>query len=107
MFRALGARLTLDWKGVESAMLAGAAAQVAWRWAASGLGVPDTWTAGEVIEGPFSLRTVVASDGARELHRTVVLRPDEWDPSLLWRTTVDIVQRGEVVDVGVCVEQDM
>ncbi|TMB91602.1 MAG: hypothetical protein E6J45_05200 [Chloroflexi bacterium] len=89
-------------------MLAGAAAQVAWRWAASGLAsAPDTWTAGEVIEGPFSLRTVVADDGARELHRTVVLRPDEWDPSLLWRTTVDIVQRGEVVDVGVCVEQDM
>ena len=89
-------------------MLADAAAQVAWRWAASALvNAPNTWTAGEFTEGTFSLRTIVASDGARELHRTVVLRPDEWDPSLLWRTTVDVVQRGEAVDVGVGVEQDM
>ena len=37
MFRALGARLTLDHKGVAGAALFEAAAQRTWQWATSGL----------------------------------------------------------------------
>src|SRR5205809_1527112 len=108
MFRALGARVTLDWTGVESTALAEAAAQVAWRWATIDLTARSAaWTEGDVNEGAITLRTIHASDGARALFRTVLHRPDAWDPSLLWRTTIDVVHRGDVVEVGICVEQDM
>jgi hypothetical protein len=108
MFRALGARVTLDWKDVESTALAEAAAQVAWKWATLDMAAPAAaWSEGELTEGTINLRTIHASDSARELFRTVLHRPDAWDPSLLWRTTVDVVRRGDVVEAGLCVEQDM
>src|SRR5207237_4274268 len=108
MFRALGARVTLDWKGVDAVMLADAAAQIAWRWATTGIAsAPPDWSEAEINDGAQSVRAIRAADSARELIRTVLHRPDEWDPSLLWRTTVDVLRRGDIVEVGVCVEQDM
>jgi hypothetical protein len=41
------------------------------------------------------------------LCRVTLQRADEWDPSLLWLTTIDAVRTGDSVDVGVSVEQDM
>jgi len=42
-----------------------------------------------------------------ELYRTVVHRPDEWEPSTLWRTTVDVVHSPHTIEVGVVAEQDL
>jgi hypothetical protein len=121
MFRALGARLTLDHKGVAGAALFEAAAQRMWMWASDGLKTADEYatvsdglkTAANLFaEGEFyeNGRTVTAlrcdSDN-RSLCRVTLQRPDEWDPSILWLTTVDAVRTGDVVDVGVSVEQDL
>ena len=43
MFRALGARLTLDHKGVAGAALFEAAAQRMWMWASDGLKTADEY----------------------------------------------------------------
>jgi hypothetical protein len=121
MFRALGARLTLDYKGVAGVALLEAAAQRMWSWASDGLKTAAEYTtsseglktaASLFAEGEFhhNGRTVTAlrcdSDN-RSLCRVTLQRPDEWDPSILWLTTVDAVRTGDAVDVGVAVEQEM
>jgi hypothetical protein len=121
MFRALGARLTLDHKGVAGAALFEAAAQRMWMWASDGLKTADEYAAVSdglktaphlFVEGEFheNGRTITAlrcdSDN-RSLCRVTLQRPDEWDPSILWLTTVDAVRTGDAVDVGVSVEQDL
>ncbi|MGA7988169.1 MAG: hypothetical protein WCB51_07205 [Candidatus Dormiibacterota bacterium] len=45
--------------------------------------------------------------GDRELCRIAVHRPDAWDPSTLWLTTVDMVRTGDSVEIGISVEQDL
>lgn len=121
MFRALGARLTLDHKGVAGAALFEAAAQRMWMWASDGLKTADEYatvsdglkTAPNLFaEGEFRANgrtvTVLRCDSDnRSLCRVTLQRPDEWDPSILWLTTVDAVRTGDVVDVGVSVEQDL
>jgi hypothetical protein len=108
MFRALGARLTLEYKGVAGAALFEAAAQRTWHWATSGLKTAtDLLTEGEVQEDALTVRVVRCDSGGRSLCRVTVYRPDEWDPSILWLTTVDVVRTGDTVEVGVCVEQDL
>jgi hypothetical protein len=108
MFRALGARLTLDSKGVAGAALFEAAAQRTWLWGTSGLKTATQWFAeGELLEGALSVNAVRCDSGNRALCRIAAHRPDAWDPSTLWRTTVDIVRTGDAVEVGIAVEQDM
>jgi hypothetical protein len=108
MFRALGARLTLDSKGVAGAALFEAAAQRMWLWATSGLKTAtDLLTEGELLENDVEVNVVRCDVDNRSLCRVVVQRPDEWDPSLLWLTTVDAVRAGDTVDIGVSVEQDL
>src|ERR1022692_1514110 len=108
MFRALGARLTLDHKGVAGAALFEAAAQRMWDRATSGLKTAtDLLTEGDLLENDVEVHVIRCDGGNRSLCRVTVQRADEWDPSLLWLTTVDAVRTGELVDVGVCVEQDL
>ena len=108
MFRALGARLTLDHKGVAGVALFEAAAQRMWLWATSGLKTAaDHVREGELQEGDLHVTVLRCDSGNRSLCRVVVQRPDEWDQSILWVTTVDAVRTGGAVEVGVSVEQDM
>jgi hypothetical protein len=121
MFRALGARLTLDHKGVAGVALFEAAAQRMWGWANTGLK-----TAGELDGASEGLKTATQpfTEGAfhdngrtvtvlrcdsesRSLCRVTLQLADEWDPSILWLTTADAVRTGDSVDVGISVEQDM
>ena len=108
MFRALGARLTLDHKGVAGVALFEAAAQRMWLWATSGLKTAaDHVREGELQEGDLHVTVVRCDSGNRSLCRVVVQRPDEWDRSILWITIVDAVRTDDTVAVGVAVEQDM
>jgi hypothetical protein len=108
MFRALGARLTLEAKGVAGVALFEAAAQRTWLWGTSGLKTAtELFSEGEVQEGSLSVNAVRYDSGNRALCRIAVHRPDSWDPSTLWRTTVDLVRTDESVEVGVAVEQDL
>jgi hypothetical protein len=108
MFRALGARLTLDSKGVAGAGLFEAAAQRTWLWGTSGLKTAtELFAEGELNEDGLSINAVRCDAGTRELCRIAVHRPDGWDPATLWLTTVDIVRTGDVVEIGISVEQDM
>ncbi len=108
MFRALGARLTLDSKGVAGAALFEAAAQRMWLWATGGLKTAtDLSTEGELREDGVDVNVLRCEADNRSLCRVVLQRPDEWDPSLLWLTTVDAVRTGDTVDIGVSVEQDL
>ena len=108
MFRALGARLTLDHKGVAGVALFEAAAQRMWLWATSGLKTAAPHLIeGELQEDDVHVTVLRCDSGNRSLCRVVVQRPDEWDQSVLWLTTVDAVRTGDTVEVGVSVEQDM
>jgi len=108
MFRALGARLTLEAKGVAGVALFEAAAQRTWLWGTSGLKTAtELFSEGEVQEGSLSVNAMRYDSGNRALCRIAVHRPDSWDPSTLWRTTVDLVRTDESVEVGVAVEQDL
>jgi hypothetical protein len=121
MFRALGARLTLDHKGVAGAALFEAAAQRMWMWASDGLktadeyatvsdglkSAPNLFAEGEFHENGRTVTALRCDSDNRSLCRVTLQRPDEWDPSILWLTTVDAVRTGDVVDVGVSVEQDL
>src|SRR5271169_6517391 len=108
MFRALGARLTLDYKGVAGAALFEAAAQRMWVWANTGLKTAtDLFAEGEFHENGLEVSVLRCDSGNRSLCRVSVQRSDEWDPSLLWLTTIDAVRTGDSVDVGVSVEQDL
>jgi hypothetical protein len=92
-----------------------------WMWASDGLKTADEYmTSSEGLktarssfaEGEFheNGRTITAlrcDSDSRFLCRVMVEWPDEWDPSILWLTTVDAVRTGDAVDVGVSVEQDM
>ncbi|MHB8489019.1 MAG: hypothetical protein ACYDC4_07540 [Candidatus Dormibacteria bacterium] len=64
-------------------------------------------TEGEVQEDGLKVTVVRCDSDSRSLCRVIVHRPDEWDPSLLWLTTVDAVRTGDTVEIGVSVEQDM
>ena len=108
MFRALGARLTLDHKGVSGVAVFEAAAQRSWLWGTTGLKTAtDLFAEGEVQEGGISVNALRCDAGNRSLCRITVHRPDTWDPSTLWLTTVDIVRTDDSVEIGVAVEQDM
>ena len=107
MFRALGARLGIDWRGLDSAGVTAGVVAAIWEWAAAGLDAPRTWTEGELTDGRSHVGALHAVGSTRELYRTVVHRPDEWEPSTLWRTTVDVVQSPQKIELGVVVEQDL
>ena len=78
-----------------------------WEWAAAGLDAPRAWTEGELTDGRCHVDALHAAGNTRELYRTVVHRPDEWEPSTLWRTTVDVVHSPHKIEVGVVAEQDL
>jgi len=108
MFRALGARLTLDWKGVTGAALFDAAAQRAWLWATHGLKTaPRAILEGEFQEEGLRISALRGASGNRGLCHIALQRPDTWDPSTLWLTTIDIVRTGDCVEAGISVEQDL
>jgi hypothetical protein len=108
MFRALGARLTLDCKGVPGVALFEAAAQRTWLWGTTGLKTAtDLFAEGELQEEGISINALRCDADNRSLCRVAVHRPDTWDPSTLWLTTVDIVRTDDSVEIGVSVEQDM
>jgi hypothetical protein len=108
MFRALGARLTLDCKGVSGVALFEAATQRTWLWGTGGLKTAtELFSEGELHEDGLSVTALRFAAGNRELSRVTVHRPDAWDPSTLWLTTVDLLRTGDSVEVGVSVEQDM
>jgi hypothetical protein len=108
MFRALGARLTLESKGVTGVAVFEAAAQRTWLWATSGLKTAtDLLSEGELHEQGVKVSVMRCDDGSRALCRIAMRRADEWDPSVLWLTTVDAVRTGDTVEIGVSVEQDM
>lgn len=108
MFRALGARVALDWKGIDGAGTADGAAQLAWRWALDGLGpIDEPWHEMDWTEGSVNVRAIHAGDTSRELYRTMLHRPDLFDPSLSWRTTVDVMRGVDAVEAGISVEQDL
>ena len=108
MFRALGARLTLDLRGWPELRFSKR------RLSESGSGQrvvlrlqTDLLTEGELQENGLKVTVVRCDSGSRSLCRVAVHRPDEWDPSILWLTTVDAVRTGDIVEIGVSVEQDM
>ena len=107
MFRALGARLRIDGRGLDSAGVTADVVAAVWQWATPGLDAPPAWTAGELTDGQCRVDAIHAVGSTRELYRTVVHRPDEWEPATLWRTTVDIVEKADDVEFGVVVEQDL
>jgi len=108
MFRALGARLTLDWKGVTGVALFEAAAQRSWLWATHGLKTaPDALLEGELQQDGLRITAMRSVSGNRALCHIALHRPDTWDPSTLWLTTMDIVRTGDSVEIGISVEQDM
>jgi hypothetical protein len=79
-----------------------------WDWATSGLKTAtDLLTEGDLLENDVEVHVIRCDGGNRSLCRVTVQRADEWDPSLLWLTTVDAVRTGELVDIGVSVEQDL
>src|SRR5665213_3185283 len=99
MFRALGARLTLDCKGVAGVALFEAAAQRMWLWATSGLKTAtDLLIEGELQDHGLKVTVLRCDSGDRSLYRVALQRPDEWDPSMLWLTTVDAVRTDDSVD---------
>jgi len=61
----------------------------------------------DLQENDVEVHVIRCDGGDRSLCRITVQRSDEWDPSLLWLTTVDAVRTGELVDIGVSVEQDL
>jgi hypothetical protein len=108
MFRALGARLTLDHKGVSGVALFEAVAQRTWQWATNGLKTAtDLFTEGELQEADLSVSALRCDADNRALCRITMRRPDAWDPSILWITTVDTVRTGDVVEVGISVEENL
>jgi hypothetical protein len=107
MFRALGARLGIDWRGLDPAGVTAGVVAAIWEWAATGLDAPRTWTEGELTDGRCHVDALHAVGTTRELYRTVLHRPDEWEASTLWRTTIDVVQGPRKVELGVVVEQDL
>ena len=107
MFRALGARLRIDWRGLDSAGVTAGVVAAIWEWAVAGLDAPRTWTEGELTNGRSHVDATYVVGTTRELYHTVVHRPDEWEPSTLWRTTVDVVQSPQKVELGVVLEQDL
>jgi hypothetical protein len=108
MFRALGARLTLDSKGVPGDAVFEAAAQRSWFWGTTGLKTATyLFGEGELHEGGISINALRCDAGNQSLCRIVVHRPDTWDPSTLWLTTVDVVRTDDSVEIGISVEQDM
>ena len=108
MFRALGATLTLDHKGVAGVALFEAAAQRMWVWGTTGLKTAtELLTEGDLQEEGVDVNVVRCENGGRSLCHIAVQRPDEWDPSISWLATVDAVRTGDAVEVGVSVEQDL
>jgi hypothetical protein len=92
-----------------------------WMWASEGLKTEaefartsdglktatDLFTDGEYHVNGLSVTALRGDSDDRSLCRVTVQRPDEWDPSILWLTTIDAVRTGDTVDVGISVEQDM
>jgi hypothetical protein len=92
-----------------------------WMWASDGLKTadeyatvsdglktaPNLFAEGEFRENGRTVTALRCDSDNRSLCRVTLQRPDEWDPSILWLTTVDAVRTGDVVDVGVSVEQDL
>ena len=68
---------------------------------------PNLFAEGEFHENGRTVTALRCDSDDRSLCRVTLQRPDEWDPSILWLTTVDAVRTGDVVDVGVSVEQDL
>ncbi|MBV8195199.1 MAG: hypothetical protein JOY80_06690 [Candidatus Dormibacteraeota bacterium] len=106
MFRALGARVLLD--SDDGAPATGWTVGSVWDWATHGLeGAPPRWAEGEHIIGTTRIRCLRAADGDQLLLRTTLHRPDEWEPTIVWRSTVDLLEDDGVVEVGIAVEQDL
>jgi hypothetical protein len=108
MYRAVGARVTLDWKDATTAAIAAAAVPVTWKWATEGLKTaPESWTDGELNDGVVNVTALHAGDEQRDLYHIAVRRADDWDAALTWRTTVDLMCGPEQVECGVAVDLDM
>ena len=97
----------MDWRGLDSAGVTVGAVAAIWEWATAGLGAPHAWTEGELSDGRCHVSALHAVGTTHELYRTVVHRPDEWEPSMVWRITVDLVHSPHKVEVGIVVEQDL
>jgi hypothetical protein len=92
-----------------------------WKWGSDGLKTATEYNApsdglktaanpfaeGEFHENGRAVTALRCDSDDRSLCRITLQRADEWDPSILWLTTVDAVRTGDSVDVGVSVEQDM
>ncbi|MGH7686328.1 MAG: hypothetical protein ACREN2_05875 [Candidatus Dormibacteria bacterium] len=107
MFRALGARLRLDCSSGDADEVTVGAVQAVWEWAARGMSGPQGWTEGELRNGLCRVETLHSKGTIRELYRTTLYGPDEWETSTLWRTTVDLVHSSDSVEIGFVVEQDV
>ena len=108
MFRALGARLGLDCRDRDSQEVTDGAVQAVWDWAAHGLTGPQVWTEGELRNGLYRVDALHVKGTIGELYRTTLYRPDEWESSTLWRTTVDLVHSASSsVEIGIAVEQEV
>src|ERR1700722_15113987 len=104
MFRALGARLTLDHKGVPGVAVFEAAAQRTWLWGTTGLKTAtDLFAEGELQEAGVSVNAMRGVLCNRCLGGAAVHRPGTGDPSTLWLTTVDIVRTDDSVEIGISV----
>lgn len=108
MFRALGARLGLDSRGSDAEEVTAGAVQAVWDWAAHGLSGPEVWTEGELRNGLSRVDALHTRGTIRELYRTTLYRPDEWESSTIWRTNVDLVHSSDSsVEIGIVVEQEL
>ena len=84
------------------------AVQATWDWAALGLASPPpAWQEGEFGNEVTRVHALHAADEGRELFRTALHTPDEWDPTIVWRTTVDVLSSGQRVECGIAVEQEL
>lgn len=106
MFRALGARLTLDDRGADVSEVAAGAVQAIWEWTVAGLEAPSAWADGEYAGDGCHVNALQSQGSARTLHHAVVDRPDEWDRTQAWRTTINVVV-SDHVEVGVAVDHEV
>ena len=108
MFRALGARLTLDNKGVAGVALFEAAAQRTWLWGTSGLKTAtELFAEGELQEDGLSVSAVRCDAATERCVASPCTDPMHGIRRHSGCTTVDIVRTGDAVEIGVSVEQDM
>jgi hypothetical protein len=95
--RVYGATFRLRSTDRSSDELLADAANGTWRWATGSEG--GTWVDGRNKYSRGDVVAETATDDGIEVRHLTLSHPDEQDPAASWRTTVDLVRSGRVIDV--------